>query len=268
MKHQITSLEPLASFVNTCHEGWLKGWHERNGGNLSYRLCTEDLAPFLPFLSLESNYRPIDISLPSLGNDFFLITGSGKFMKNVKVDPESNIGMVQIHPSGNAYRIVWGLQPDALPSSELVTHLMTHAVKKAQHPESNCALLHAHPANVIALSFVLPLNEPSFSKELWEMLSECIVVFPEGLGVLPWILPGSIQLAKATQTLMEQFNAVLWAHHGLFCAGNSLDQVFGLVDTIEKAAEILVKVLSMGGKKQRPSPSELLSLAEIEREMM
>lgn len=97
------------------------------------------------------------------------------------------------------------------------------------------------------------------------MLSECIVVFPEGLGVLPWILPGSVQLAKATQTLMEQFNAVLWAHHGLFCAGNSLDQVFGLVDTIEKAAEILVKVLSMGGKKQRPSPSELLYLAETYR---
>lgn len=262
MNEEIIRLEPLVSFVNTCHEGWLKGWHERNGGNLSYRLCTEDLAPFLPFLSLESDYRPIDTSLPSLGNDFFLITGSGKFMKNVKVDPESNIGMVQIHPDGNAYRKVWGFKEGAHPSSELLSHLMTHAVKKEKMTESSCALLHAHPANLIALSFVLPLNEPSFSKELWEMLSECIVVFPEGLGVLPWILPGSIDLAQATQTLMERFNAVLWAHHGVFCAGSSLDLAFGLVDTLEKAAEILVKVLSMGGKKQKPSSLQLLSLAE------
>lgn len=265
MKHQISSLEPLASFVNTCHEGWLKGWHERNGGNLSYRLSTQELEAFLPYLSSKDEYHPLGENLAVLAEDFFLITGSGKYMKNVISDPESNIGMVQIHPNGNAYRKVWGFKGGAHPSSELLSHLMSHAVKKEKMAESSCALLHAHPANIIALSFVLPLNEEIITRELWEMLSECIVVFPEGLGVLPWILPGSVQLAKATQTLMEQFNAVLWAHHGLFCAGNSLDQVFGLVDTIEKAAEILVKVLSMGGKKQRPSPSELLSLAETYR---
>jgi rhamnulose-1-phosphate aldolase len=262
MNKEILSLEPLSGFINTCHEGWLKGWHERNGGNLSYRLSKTELEPFLPFLSLEDEYQPLNTSLPTLGEDFFLITGSGKYMKNVSKDPESNIGMVQIHPDGNAYRKVWGFKEGAHPSSELLSHLMTHAVKKEKHSENSCALLHAHPANIIALSFILPLNEELITRELWEMLSECIIVFPEGLGVLPWMLPGSLELAQASQNLMKRVNAVLWAHHGIFCAGSSLDLAFGLADTIEKAAEILVKVLSMGGKKQKPSHSQLLSLAE------
>ena len=39
----------------------------------------------------------------------------------------------------------------------------------------------------------------------------------------------------------------LWPYHGVFGAGTTLDETFGLIDTAEKAAEVLVKVLSMGG---------------------
>ena len=33
-----------------------------------------------------------------------------------------------------------------------------------------------------------------------------------------------------------------------FCSGENFDLTFGLMDTVEKSAEILVKVLSMGEK--------------------
>lgn len=36
----------------------------------------------------------------------------------------------------------------------------------------------------------------------------------------------------------------------MFCSGKDFDEAFGLMDTAEKAAEICVKVRSMGGKNK------------------
>lgn len=72
-------------------------------------------------------------------------------------------------------------------------------------------------------------------------MTECIVIFPEGLGVLPWMVPGGSDIALATSKLMNDYSSVVWSQHGIFCAGSSLDEAFGLMHTIEKAAEIYLK---------------------------
>ena len=46
---------------------------------------------------------------------------------------------------------------------------------------------------------------------------------------------------------MKHYQAAIWAQHGLFASGPDFDITFGLAHTIEKSAEIYVKVLSMGG---------------------
>ena len=51
----------------------------------------------------------------------------------------------------------------------------------------------------------------------------------------------------ATSEKMKHYQAAIWAQHGLFVSGPDLDTAFGLAHTIEKSAEIYVKVLSMGG---------------------
>ena len=111
-------------------------------------------------------------------------------------------------------------------------------------------IYHAHPANVIALTFVLPLSDEVFTRELWEMINECAYIFPQGVGVVPWTVPGGREIAVATSELMKTYDVAIWAHHGMFAAGADFDDTFGLMHTVEKSAEILVKVLSMGGKRQ------------------
>ncbi|MGL5950829.1 MAG: class II aldolase/adducin family protein, partial [Cetobacterium sp.] len=69
--------------------------------------------------------------------------------------------------------------------------------------------------------------------------------------------------AVATSELMKKYDVAIWAHHGTFCSGETLDLAFGLMDTVEKAAEILVKVLSMGGKKQTIQAHEFKELGEV-----
>ena len=70
-------------------------------------------------------------------------------------------------------------------------------------------------------------------------------MFPAGVGVLEWMNPGSVELGRASAELMRDHDAVVWAHHGIICAGSTFDQAFGLLHTVEKASEILVKVRSM-----------------------
>ena len=45
-------------------------------------------------------------------------------------DPEKNIGIIEVDNEGKKYRILWGLENNARPTSELPTHLMNHEVKK------------------------------------------------------------------------------------------------------------------------------------------
>ena len=100
--------------------------------------------------------------------------------------------------------------------------------------------------NLIALTYVLPLTDRDFSRALWQSATECPVVFPEGVGVCPWMVPGGADIAMATSEKMKTYQAAVWAQHGLFASGPDFDITFGLAHTIEKAAEIYVKVLSAG----------------------
>ena len=70
------------------------------------------------------------------------------------------------------------------------------------------------------------------------MCTECIVVFPDGVGVLPWMLCGTTEIGVATANKMKEFRLVVWAMHGIYGAGKTMDETFGLIETVEKAAQI------------------------------
>ena len=70
------------------------------------------------------------------------------------------------------------------------------------------------------------------------MCTECIVVFPDGVGILPWMLCGTNEIGKATAEKMKEFRLVIWGMHGIYGAGKNLDETFGLIETVEKAAQI------------------------------
>ena len=57
---------------------------------------------------------------------------------------------------------------------------------------------------VIALTLVLPLDDKVFTRELWESATECPVVFPDGVGVVLWMVPGGREIAVKTAELMKK----------------------------------------------------------------
>ena len=138
------------------------------------------------------------------------------------------------------------------PTSEFPSHFMNHSVRKRVTDGANRVIYHAHPPYVVALSYILPLTAEAFTRVLWKSETECCVVFPGGVGVVPWMVPGGADIAKATCAEMEKYDAAVWAFHGLFASGPDFDTAFGLMHTIEKAAQIACITLSAnGGKKTR-----------------
>lgn len=246
----ILDSEIIQGYIRMCNDGWLQGWHERNGGNLTYRMRSEEVAECKPFFKkTPGEWVSMGVQADNLKNEYFISTGSGKFLRNVILAPQDNICIVEINDKGDSYRIVWGLEKGGRPTSEFPSHFLNHSVKKEATNGEYRVIYHAHPANLIALTYVLPLTAKAFSRALWQSATECPVVFPSGVGVVEWMVPGGAEIALATSKLMKEFDAAVWAHHGLFVSGPDFDITFGLMHTIEKSAEIYVKALSCSGGK-------------------
>jgi len=241
--------EFVQGFMRMATDGWDQGWHERNGGNLSYRMRPEEVEQFRAFFRNDEPWREIGTEVPELKNEYFMVTGSGKYMRNVSLDFEDSVAVIRVDETGTKYQIVWGLVNGGKPTSELPSHLMNLEVLKQRDPEMRI-VYHAHPANIVALTFVLPLTDEVFTREIWEMETECPVVFPQGIGVVEWMVPGGKEIGAKTSEIMKTKNVAVWAHHGMFVCGHDFDETFGLMHTVEKSAEILVKVMSMTNVKR------------------
>ena len=242
----------VKKYIRMADDGWHQGWHERNGGNLTYRLTDAEVAEITPFLDAEPRpWVAMGVTGENLAGSYFLSTGSGKFFRNVITDPEDSICVVEINDKGDSHRIRWGLVNGGKPTSEFPSHYMNHCVRAKATNGEHRVIYHAHPANIIAMTFVLPLTDRDFSRALWKSATECPVVFPGGVGVVPWMVPGGADIALATCKKMEEFDAAVWAHHGLFASGPDFDITFGLMHTIEKAAEIHNLVMSTSGGNVR-----------------
>lgn len=258
----IYDVKVMQDFIRCCEDGWLQGWHERNGGNLSYRLRPEETEELRPFFRSPGPWQALGVQAEDLGGEYFIVTGSGKFFRNVPLAPQDNICITEINAAGDSWRLVWGLEHGGRPTSEFPTHFMNHAVRKRVTDGANRVIYHAHVPALIALTYVLPLESKAITRVLWQSATECPVVFPGGVGVVPWMVPGGAEIALATCELMKEFEAAVWAHHGLFCSGPDFDTTFGLMHTIEKSADIYIRAMSCGlGIRQTISDENLRAIA-------
>ncbi len=212
------------------------GWDERNGGNISYMLETDEVAEYLD-LDKVIRLIPLGFDAKKLAGKIFIVTGTGKYFKNIDGDPENNLGIIRIAEDGVNAELLWGYKDGGRFTSELPAHLMSHMARLEVDPE-NRVVMHTHPTYTLAMNYVHELDDKKFTHSLWEMCTECIVVFPDGIGVLPWMLCGTNSIGEATAEKMKEFRLVVWGLHGIYGAGKDMDETFGLIETVEKAAQI------------------------------
>lgn len=251
----------VKEFCDITHLMYKKGWDERNGGNVSWIIDKDKVTPYLN--SNIDNIRQIELpfNVKELANKYLLVTGTGKYFKNIIRDPQDAIGLIKIANDGASYEILWGFVNGAVATSELPTHLMNH-IQRLKADKDHRVIMHCHATHTIAMTFSHKLDEKDFTKTLWKMCTECLVVFPDGLGIIPWVVPGTEEIGQLTAEKMKDHRSVIWPFHGVFGAGTDLDETFGLIETIEKSAEVYTYVQAQGGVRQDISDEDLLRLAE------
>ncbi len=259
-KNNILNANYVQEMIEVTTNLYRLGWDERNGGNISYLLEENEVLPFLNPTEVIREI-PMIFDATSLAGKYFIVTGSGKYFKNVQANPAENLGVIRVKEDGKTLQLLWGLENDAVPTSELPSHFMSHMARLEVDPE-NRIIMHNHATHLLAMSFTHDLDEKAFTRTLWQMCTECLVVFPEGVSILPWIVPGTNEIGEATAAKMKETRLVLWPQHGIYGAGKDMDEVFGLIETAEKAAEVYTYVCAQGGIKQTISDENLRLLAD------
>ena len=239
---------------------WQKGWAERNGGNITVNVSAW-IDDSLRALSPISGPREIGMTLPMLRDGWFFCKGTGRRMRDLARDPMANGALIRITDDCAHYQIV----ADRLvtPTSELPSHLAVHNYLLAKGSPYR-ASLHTHPIELVALTHSRKwLEKDAATKMLWSMIPETRAFCPKGLGIVPYMMPSSRELAEATiRTLEEDYDVVMWEKHGVFAVDTDILNAFDQVDVLNKAAQIYMASRSMGFEPEGMSDAQLRELAD------
>ncbi len=218
------------------YEMYRRGWNERNGGNISILLNEDDLKKYTNTQKVVREI-PLTFDASELANRIFLVTSTGSYFKNIIENPTESLGIFRISPSGDKALVLWGFDNNNKFTSELPTHLMVHAARLKVDP-SNQVVMHCHPLHILTMTHVHELTDKAFTLSLWRTMTESIVVFPEGLGVIPWMQSGTSEIGLATANKFMEYRLVVWDMHGILAVGQTIDDAYGLIDVAEKSADI------------------------------
>ena len=154
----------VREMCKACSNMYRLGWDERNGGNISRMIDENELEKYL---DTDACLReiPMGFKAEKLAGRCFLVTGTGKYFKNVEEDPENNLGIIKIAADGETARLLWGWEDGGKFTSELPAHLMSHMSRLSADPE-NRIVMHTHPTNILAMTFVHDLDERAFTRTL------------------------------------------------------------------------------------------------------
>ena len=82
------------------------------------------------------------------------------------------------------------------------------------------------------------------------MIPETLAFAPLGIGIVPYTLPGSVELADATLEQIKHYDVVLWEKHGTVAVGRDIMDAFDQTDVLCKAAKIYLAARAMGFEPQ------------------
>jgi rhamnulose-1-phosphate aldolase len=249
----------LAGLGETAGLLWQKGWAERNAGNLS---C--DVTDLVPERRGAAGVTPtlFGAAFGELAGRRLLVTAAGSRMRDLAREPDVGCGVLQVAGDGAGCVVVWSGAPEGrfVPTSELPSHLAIHAALR-RRGSPHRAVVHTHPTELLVLSHDPRLIEESrLNRALWAMHPEAVVVVPRGVGVVPYVLPGTAEQGRAAGAAMEAHDVALWAKHGAVAAGADFADAFDQLDTVNTAARMLLLCRAAGYEPEGLSDAEVEEL--------
>lgn len=224
---------------------WQKGWAERNGGNITVNVTEFADASWATMPAIAPK-KDIGMVLPQLKGKYFYAKGTGKRMRDLAKQPMQNGSIIRICDDCQSYEII--ADEPVVPTSELPSHLALQNYLLETGSQYK-ATLHTHPIELVAMSHIQRfLKGDEMTRVLWSMIPETLAFAPLGIGIVPYGLPGSVELAETTLEQIKTHDVVLWEKHGTVAVGQDIMDAFDQTDVLCKAANIYMCAKSMGSE--------------------
>lgn len=254
LKKEVDKIAEVAGYL------WQNGWAERNGGNITVNitdLVDDDVRSMEPI----SDAIGIGETLPHLKGCYFFCKGTQKRMRDLARHPMDNGSVIRILDDCASYVII--ADNAVMPTSELPSHLLVHD-SLVERGSAYRATLHTHPIELVAMSHNRAfLKKDVLTTLLWSMIPETKAFCPLGLGIVPYEVPGSNELAQATLKELDDYDVVLWEKHGVFAKGLDIMDAFDQVDVLSKSAKIYIDSRAMGFEPEGMSTEQMADLTRI-----
>ena len=240
---------------------WQKGWAERNGGNITVNI-TEFVDDEIKSMPAISEAKPIGTTLPYLKGCYFYCKGTNMRMRDLARWPMENGSIIRILEDCASYVII--ADNPVRPTSELPSHLSVHNYLLAKGSPYR-ASLHTHPIELVALTHNKKFMEKDVAtRMLWSMIPETKAFCPRGLGMVPYMLPSSVELADATiKAIDDDYDVVMWEKHGVFAVDVDIMAAFDQVDVLNKSADIYIAAKNMGFEPDGMSDTQMKELSDV-----
>ncbi len=173
--------------------------------------------------------------LPALAGKTFLATGSGRRLREIIQDPAANLGFVVVDEGGRTGQLY--SSPRRLfekLTSEFNSHLAVHLDQVQSSGTNFHAVIHAQPPHLTLLSHIPRYQDERYmNRHILRWEPELIVNLPEGIGHVPFLVPGSSDLMKGTVESLRTHRVVIWGKHGVIARSDQ--SVKRAADRIEYA---------------------------------
>jgi rhamnulose-1-phosphate aldolase len=235
---------------------------EGAAGNISiYIGWTVDVRRRFP---LAEDYR-LPLPAPALAGKVVVVTGSGRRLRDIRSDPEANLAAIVIGADGLNGRL--HTSPRRLferVTSEFNSHIAVHDDEVGRTGTNFHALIHAQPPNLVYLSHIPEYRDTAeLNRRIMRWEPETIIHLPKGIGVLPYLMPGSPAMMEANVAALREHNIVLWSKHGVMARSDmSATRAADRIEYAETAARYEYMDLVNGRKADGLTPDELRAIVE------
>lgn len=243
-------------------QGQICGWHGFIGSSVSRWMRPADLREIQSWLDWGQHYWPLDAGkFPQLARECFLFSQQeGTGYGNDNNPFHRNLQIIQVGRDGGSYRVLWERSIRRHPPMELGIHLTVHSVRNTG---PGGVVYHCQPTNAIALAALDREQGRNLMEELAHGFAAVRNVVADGIEIVHWGMSSVIQLDETMTADMllemrrflqevgthaQKHRAVIVDGEGIICSSDSEQEVFGLINTVEHAAEIRLKMLAVGGK--------------------
>ena len=207
----------------------------------------------------------LPLTVPELAGATFLVTGSGRRLREIIQDPAANLGCLVIEEGGQSGLLY--TSPRRLFShltSEFNSHLAVHHDQVLTSHTNFHTVIHAQPPYLTFLSHIPRYQDTTYlNRHILRWQPELIVQLPEGVGYIPFLLPGSPLLMEATVAALHQHRILVWGKHGVIARSDvSVKRASDRIEYAETGARYEVMNLETNELGEGLGPDEIKAICK------